>query len=328
MDNTICLDEGYSTTRLVTKEQPELKNNPDDKFETLLYIPEGEGRQGEGGLRTKGYFKKSLNDKPLITVVTVVYNDRENLEETILSVINQTYDNVEYIIIDGGSTDGTLDIIKKYENSIDYWVSEKDNGIYDAMNKGIRLSTGVYCNLLNSGDYFGLKHLEEISLTVKGCYRDIIYSDYYLYFKEMQLITPRKSTLNLYFGMTISHQSLFIPISVYKKEGLYSLDYKLASDYELLLRLFFKKYNFVKCYKTNELYFLHGGLSDISMKVSKMEANIINKKYYGKFSFKHLLFITKNTKDIFFNFIKRWMVFCLGDNIVLKLRKFKKRFLN
>ncbi len=161
---------------------------PEDKFETLLFLPPSEGRQGEGGLRTKGYFKFSyenlmindecliLNDEhgnsfklekpsldilnstlnikklPLISVITVVYNGAKYLEETIKSVINQTYPNVEYIIIDGGSTDGTLDIIKKYEDYIDYWVSEKDNGQSDALNKGFSIATGDIFFYLASDD--------------------------------------------------------------------------------------------------------------------------------------------------------------------------------
>ena len=142
MTKTICLDENFSTTQLLTQEKPILEQNAEDKFETILFLPESENRKGEGGLRTKGYFKKSYDDKPLISIITVVFNGERYLEQTIQSVIDQTYDNVEYIIIDGGSTDGTLDIIKKYEDKIDYWVSEKDNGIYDAMNKGIKVCYG------------------------------------------------------------------------------------------------------------------------------------------------------------------------------------------
>ena len=93
MTDILSLDEGYSTTRLLTQEKPQIINTPEDKFETVLFLPEGENRKGEGGLRTKGYFKKSFDDKPLISIITVVFNGEKYLEETIQSVINQTYRN-------------------------------------------------------------------------------------------------------------------------------------------------------------------------------------------------------------------------------------------
>ena len=98
--------------------------------------------------------KESLINEPLISIITVVFNGIEHLEETILSVANQTYCNIEYIVIDGGSDDGTLEIIKKYLHIIDLWVSENDNGIYDAMNKGAKLATGSHLGFLNASDMY------------------------------------------------------------------------------------------------------------------------------------------------------------------------------
>lgn len=178
--SSVCLDEKYSTTRLTT-----MSPFTPVGLERSLYtkvLPESKEYKGEGGLRTHGYFKRNYEKRgnqwcicdvldessgpinlaiefngthlPLITVVTVVFNGEQFLEETIQSVINQTYPNIEYIIIDGGSNDGTLEIIRKFEHAIDYWVSEKDAGIYDAMNKGMQLATGQWVNFMNAGDSF------------------------------------------------------------------------------------------------------------------------------------------------------------------------------
>ena len=154
MINTICLDKNYSTTRFLTKEKPIINNKAEDKCETFLFLPGGENRKGEGGLRTKEYFKKSYDDRPLVSIVTVVFNGEKYLKETIQSVINQSYDNVEYIIIDGGSTDETLNIIKKYEDKIDYWVSEQDEGMYDALRKGFSLCNGEVMAYINADDFY------------------------------------------------------------------------------------------------------------------------------------------------------------------------------
>ncbi|MDA2912730.1 glycosyltransferase [Acidobacteriia bacterium AH_259_A11_L15] len=109
----------------------------------------------EGGLRTKGQFhKKSEPGSPLVSVITVVRDGEKYLEQTIQSILNQTYDNIEYIIVDGASTDGTLDIVRKYEEQIAYWISEPDQGLYDAMNKGSIIATGDYALYLHEGDYF------------------------------------------------------------------------------------------------------------------------------------------------------------------------------
>ncbi|GAB6182725.1 glycosyltransferase family 2 protein [Thermodesulfovibrio hydrogeniphilus] len=235
-----CLDERYSTTRCVTEEKPQIINRPEDKFETLLFLPPGEGRQGEGGLRTKGYFKKSYKDKPLISVITVVLNGEKYLEETIQSVLNQTYDNVEYIIIDGGSTDGTLDIIKKYEDYIDYWVSEKDKGIYDAMNKGIDVASGEWINFMNAGD--GFYERDVIAKIFEREYKDvgIICGDFIAVHDNQKVLRKPKPLYKFYRYMCLSHQSAFININLMKKLR-YNQDYRLAADYEFFLRAFYKE---------------------------------------------------------------------------------------
>ena len=144
MNKHKLLNLSYSTTSRLfrkkftkNKKKIDLKNN--DKKIT-------------GGLRIKRFFKKSLKGKPLITIITVTFNCKKLLEQTIKSVLNLSYDNIEFIIVDGGSSDGTLNTIKKYNNLIDFWISQKDSGIYNAMNKGSKLATGDALFFLNAGD--------------------------------------------------------------------------------------------------------------------------------------------------------------------------------
>lgn len=140
---------GYSTTRALTTQQPEIKVDNSEQLESKLRL---NSPKIEGGLRIQGLYKQNKSEQPLISVITVVYNGEEYLEQTIQSVINQSYDNVEYIIVDGGSTDGTLEIIQKYNDFIDYWVSAPDKGIYDAMNQGTTLALGRYTLHINADD--------------------------------------------------------------------------------------------------------------------------------------------------------------------------------
>lgn len=150
--DTFGLDSRYSTTRRVSKQVPHLKNNPKSNICTRLFLPSYQGRKGEGGLRLQGYYKLTDKKYPLISVITVVFNAEKYLERTIQSVISHNYKNVEFIILDGGSSDSTLDIIKKYDTQIDYWISEPDRGIYDAMNKALNLVSGDWFVHINAGD--------------------------------------------------------------------------------------------------------------------------------------------------------------------------------
>ena len=152
-----------------------------------------------------------LTNTPLITVVTVVYNGVEFLEKTILNVLGQDYPNIDYIIIDGGSTDGTLDIIRKYEDKISKWISEPDQGIYDAMNKGIKLATGEWINFMNAGDYFYEK--ETLYKVFGGSERydgvDILYGNTEYDYLDFKVIKKAGSLKNLWKGMQFLSPELF-----------------------------------------------------------------------------------------------------------------------
>lgn len=139
--------KGYSTTRAFSQ-QSVIKDKNGERAESLKL----DSSTIEGGLRIEGLYKQNKLEQPLISVITVVYNGEQYLEQTIQSVINQAYDNVEYIIVDGGSTDSTLEIVQKYHDVIDYWVSAPDKGIYDAMNKGTTLASGRYTLHINADD--------------------------------------------------------------------------------------------------------------------------------------------------------------------------------
>ena len=175
-------------------------------------------------------------NKPLISVVTVTYNAQDTIEETILSVINQDYDNIEYIIIDGNSNDSTVDIIKKYEGHISYWISEPDKGLYDAMNKGIAAAKGEWITFRNSGDLFlernSLSKLfaEPIPSTTDVLYADCIHinDEGYKLSQPRPLSTYRRA-------MPINHPATFIRTSLHK-EMPFDLQYKISADYNMIYR--------------------------------------------------------------------------------------------
>jgi len=259
-----CLDEKYSTTRLVTRKEPAVFNKEnEDELKPVVSLPSMAGRKGEGGLRTKGYFKANAPNKPLISVITVVFNGEKFLEKTILSVINQCYDNVEYIIIDGGSNDFTLEIIKKYERALDYWVSEPDNGIYNAMNKGVQLSSGKLLNHLNCGDSYVSDYIIQEVLHShkerewKWCYgkQNLLSADG---FSKGIVDPPYFSRFLLKIINFIPHQTVFIERKIFEEYGFFDTDIKLSSDYLFWLRIH-EKYSPHKLDDLILIDFLEGG---------------------------------------------------------------------
>jgi glycosyltransferase involved in cell wall biosynthesis len=201
-------------------------------------LPGGPPRTGEntglrGGLRLAGFQKESRPGLPLVTVVTVVLNEAETLERTIHSVLRQSYDNIELIVIDGGSTGPTLDIIRKYGDKIDYWLSEPDQGIFDAMNKGIALAGGEWINFLNCGDYFYRND------TVQSVFsRDYIDADFIYGHSDFQGGDFRGVVKAWDFGilwktMIFTHQSLFSKSAILKKRP-FNTDFRICADYDLI----------------------------------------------------------------------------------------------
>jgi glycosyltransferase involved in cell wall biosynthesis len=183
----------------------------------------------EGGLRVKGGAQKTpQRGKPLVSVITVVRNGQARIEATIRSVIDQSYENIEYIVIDGASGDATLDIVKRYEDRVDYWRSEPDSGAYDAMNKAVREATGDWIYFLGAGDIL-LNHLDRVAERLKN-ERTIYYGDVYMP-KLHKIYDGRYSTYKLMLR-NISHQSIFYPKKVFEK---YSFEqrYRIWADYVL-----------------------------------------------------------------------------------------------
>ncbi|MDZ4664516.1 MAG: glycosyltransferase family 2 protein [Bacteroidota bacterium] len=181
---------------------------------------------------------------PLITLITVVYNGERHLERTITSVLNQKYEPLEYIVIDGGSRDGTLDIIRKYESRISYWISEPDKGIFDAFNKGLKQAKGELIGFINSDDWLENNALEAINNSYKK--GTIVYGNVCFWKNGKQLNTSKSDHTRLRKGMTMAHPAVFVPKEIYDRYGNFKTNLKIASDYELLVRFFVNRVEFVK----------------------------------------------------------------------------------
>lgn len=183
-----------------------------------------------------------------ISVITTTYNSEATIRDTMRSVLEQSHADVEYIIVDGGSTDGTLDVIKELEPLFKgrlIWKSEPDHGIYDAMNKGIRMATGDIVGTLNSDDFFTSKDiLQHVSEALSHNDIDAVYGDVHFVRPDSLAKTMRYYSSRLFrpcwlrFGFMPAHPSFYVRREVYQKAGGYALDYKIAADFDMMVRLF------------------------------------------------------------------------------------------
>lgn len=223
-----------------------------------------------------------------LTIITINYNNNLGLIKTIESIINQTWTDFEFIIIDGGSTDESLSTIKKYEKYITYWVSEKDKGVYDAMNKGIQLSKGVFVNFMNSGDYFyNNTILEEINHKFKSDV-GVLYGDSF-YFNEAGYDriekTPSKLSFSHFVNSGINHQASFIKRDLFFKYFMYNLEYKISADWEFFIYVLCKKNEPYEYLQKTICYYDFSGISAIpeNLPIYHQERETIMKKHFSSF---------------------------------------------
>tara|TARA_Y100000389_G_scaffold168335_1_gene173949 strand:- start:12898 stop:13752 length:855 start_codon:yes stop_codon:yes gene_type:complete len=216
-----------------------------------------------GGLRLKKKIKRSKKNLPLISIITVVRNGEMHLEETIQSVLSQSYKNFEYIVIDGKSQDRTLNIIKKYRKKIDYWASRKDKGIYDAFNNGMKLALGDYIVIVNSDDTLKKNALKIIVKYINNNKNiDFIFGSVKKHWGILFGYRPHK--IKYSWGFYSSHSTgFYLKKESAKKVGLYNLKYKYHADYDYFYRLIVKNKMKGIATKKNEVVgnFRRGGYS-------------------------------------------------------------------
>ena len=237
-----------------------------------------------------------------VTIITVCYNSVKTIEKTIQSVQLQAYEDLEYIIIDGGSTDGTLDIIDAYKNDVSLCISEPDNGIYDAMNKGIRHATGDIIGIINSDDWYEADTVRRVAAYFKGNEVDVVYGKILVVDTRGVVKAPDERPLNtLWYQMAAPHPSVFIKRNIYEKYGLFDTRYKISADYELLLRLYSKGVRFGFMNRVMA-YFRSGGACDIHRKLGKEEGYEIAFRYIGACENREMIFPLLNREKQWFNF--------------------------
>lgn len=258
---------------------------------------------------------------PKISIITVSYNCRKCIEKTIKSVIGLSYNNLEYIIIDGDSTDGTVDIIEQYKDKIDYFVSERDKGIYDAMNKGLAVATGEWVNFMNAGDFFANKDVlngivEQIEDEAVVVYGNMIKQCNGYYYLATPAGTKKTDT-----RMPVFHQSTFVKLS-YHHSHPFDISFKSSGDYNFFFNAFFRdkcKFQYipiiVACFDNI------GGMSKDNHSLSIRENLRIWKKEHD------FIFKINMEKELFIHDIKMWFKnYFLNANQrrILELRRLRR----
>ncbi len=247
-----------------------------------------------------------------VSIITVSYNSAETIEDTIRSVASQAYPDIEYIIVDGKSSDATLDIVARYKDNISKVISEKDHGIYDAMNKGVKLATGDIIGILNSDDFYA----DDMVITdivnmfqaenCEGLYADLVYVDRDDTTKVTRTWNSGQYTKGKFLkGWMPPHPTFFVLKKVYDEHGLYNTEFRSAADYEIMLR-FVHRFGIKLSYLPRVITKMRsGGQSNVTLK-NRIKANFEDRKAWKINGLKPgLMTLTRKPLSKLFQFLKR-----------------------
>jgi glycosyltransferase involved in cell wall biosynthesis len=236
-----------------------------------------------------------MKNGPLVSIITIVYNGERHIADTIRSVQRQTYRNIEYLVIDGGSTDGTIGIIQQFGDTVSVLVSEKDEGISDAFNKGLRRATGEIVGMINADDWYEEDAVEIAVSNLQDA--DVVYGDLRLWSEGRTDFIVKGDHRYLNKEMTVNHPTVFVRKTCYDQLGFFDKSYKCAMDYDLMLRLLVNNFRFkyISAVLANMRW---EGLSDTQWMLGCRETLAIKNKHFPRRKLLNRLYFYKHVAAI------------------------------
>lgn len=275
----------------------------------IYRLPVKPGRQGEGGRRTRREKGTAEKWEPALSIITIVLNGGDALRQTMQSVLQWPRQHVEYIIIDGGSTDQTVQLLQEFDERVEYWVSEPDKGISDAFNKGLALCRGEIVGIINSGDWYEADAYKEV-LTALAIDRvaGVLCGNMQFWDGMKKAYRTDAVPALLSRDMTVAHPACFVRRSLYQTYGGFSLDYRYAMDYELLLRFFVHDVIFVRT--GNVLANMqHDGVAEMNWRRALQETHRARQQYIQPSFFTGRVYLGYLIGRRYIRFFLQWLGF-------------------